>query len=199
MILITLLCLTTISCHNMCKDMEETIGEVCWYDKLEWKDATLNSESFKSSAKFYYDPSNNFGVCKEAGNWVVSKISRDVKGFEMQVKLVNGTKAGIELFASNNYQCYLFFVNNQNQFVINYNDGKSDSKDVQLYKMKITNSKEFNTIKTELTSDRSMNVYFNGEFCCNIPDHKINYGLFTVFASGSGNPLANYKLNKILH
>lgn len=198
--IIALLCTATFSCHNMCNDLEKTIGDTWWYETLEWKTVKIDSTNFSGATKYKYDSSKGVAVATGNGNWVLSSLGRDIKGYEVDVQLQIGSRAGIELFATNSYQCYRIGTNSRNEFCIYYDPGKTDAKEELLYKKKIDSSNKYNTIKAEIAEDRTMKVYFNGEFCYAIPDHKISYGLFTLFSYGDGSgDRAFFNVHKVFH
>jgi len=210
-ILITLLCLTTISCHNMCKDMEETIGEVCWYDKLEWKDATnmWSNLSQNKTLNSYYTASPS-GVVTATGNsgyinnWMLSQLGMDIKGFEAEIKLTSASRrSGFQIFSTNSYRRYSVYLAPNGTFYFYYNEGhQSGDGDILFQKKSVTeNALDYNLIRMEINEDRSTSVYVNDTFICNIPDHQIHYGQYgmTTVSTTSSQTTAYFKIKRVLH
>lgn len=180
-------------CHNMCNELEETIGKECWTDKLQWIDASQNT-SISSGASTRFSSAlvdGRYVITGKGsgGNWVFSGLGRDIKGFEGQVKLDTGvSQAGFEIFAKDSYKKYLFTIKKDGSLNIAYNDGTENSTNVVFSsKSKIVDKvNEYNTIKAELLSNRSTRVSVNGVEVCTIPDHTLHYGIITTCFSGSG-------------
>jgi len=195
------------SCHNMCADLEKTIGAVCWIDKLEWVDVssksvkiTIKDAAFASSAgdlEIYSKTSST------SGNWGLSSFGRDIKGFDANVKLTSGiTWAGFELYSTDNYCKYVFQIRNNKEVHVYYQSDKKESKPEYICKIKnaVEDPYAFNNIKLEIQKDRSSKVYVNGQYICTISDHNIHYGgFYCAFHKTSGNVSAYYTFNKIQH
>lgn len=200
---------TFSSCHNMCEDLKDVIGEVCWYDKLEWKDVSGVTYNTGTSAGISQNTENGQNIVSyttRTSNYRLSNLGSDVKGYEVDVKLSSCDYAGIELFGSG-YNCYTVLIRKENtskpsqsKMVEVYYDRYEGSKRVERVKYfsqanVVSDPSSYNTIKMQIQKDRTVNIYINDNSICTIPDNEFAFGAFALYANGS----CSYKIRKILH
>lgn len=184
------------SCHNMCADLEKTIGAVSWIDKLEWVDVFNKVDPGVKNSNFTVD-SNHIINATGSGNWMFSNLGRDVKGYEAEVKLSSGSYAGIQLFATDSYAQYVVLIRSNKSVEVYYDAGKTGSTHEYIIRKPnaVSDPSSYNSVKLEIQKGRRSNVYINGQYICTIPDHNLHYGAVAVWSGGSG----SFKLNRLQH
>jgi len=86
MILASVFVLT--GCHNMTGELEKVLGTECWIDKLYWEDVSDRTYSFSGNSRFAMTTDEDepaIKVSRGSGNWVLSSLGSDIKGYEVQV------------------------------------------------------------------------------------------------------------------
>lgn len=192
---------TLSSCHNMCEDLKSTIGDVCWYDKLEWKDVSKTlSISSGASSRFSSKLENGQYVITstDSGNWGFGNASMNTKGYEAEVKLNSGSYVGIQLFGYG-YNCYYVLIRKNNTVEVYYDiySGMTKINQIKYCTIKncVSDSAEYNKIKLEIQKDRTCKVYINDEEVCTIPDNNFSFGSFYIYSGGK----CNFKVLKLLY
>jgi len=189
------------SCHNMCSELEEKIGTTCWNEKLYWEDVSSKTYSFSGNKRFAMTTDNGepaIKVSSGSGNWVLSSLGNDIKGYEVQVKCVeNASLAGCQLFSKSNYSAFEVYIKKGGLVEVRYQD--KSSNDTKLYTSKkiIDDITVYNTISVKLQDDRSVKVYCNGQYIYTIKGYSINYGQLAMQMDSSGNTY--YKIKKVMH
>lgn len=195
-------------CHHLCQDLEATIGTEPWYENLRWEDFSQQTFDFSGNTNFTQTAPGEVTAKAKPGyvsNYTLSKNLRDIKGFDADVKITsNAKRAGFQIYATNSYQHYEFYLTQDGKFKVTHNMGKTDSKDEIIFQKKIDYDKsKFHNVKAVLNSDRTISVYLDGAFMCKVPDHKMHYGTFliaSVVADGAGQVVTSYfKLHNLQH
>lgn len=190
-------------CHEMTSDLEKTIGTTCWNEKLHWEDVSAkNDYSFSGSNGRFKNIVDNGEPAIEAtsasGNWVLSGLGTDIKGYEVQVKCAaNANLCGIQLYSSNDYRAFEVYIK-KGGYVQVYFMHKNGKDKVSLFNKKILDDiTVYNTISLELQDDRSLKVGCNGKNIYRIEGYSISYGLLTLQKSSPASTY--YKIKKVLH
>jgi len=188
-------------CHDMTTELEDALGKKCWSDILYWEDVSKKTFSFTGNNRFTMTTDGGetaIKVSSGSGNWVLSSLGFDIKGYEVQIKCDSSSNiAGLQLFSQSDYRAYEVFITKDGKIDVRFQD--KATKDTYLFKSAkiIDDITVYNTISLVLQDDRSLKVYCNGQYVYTIKGYSIKFGKLAMQMNSSGNTY--YKIKRVMH